>query len=160
MKSSTLAVVLLAGLNVAFLLDEYCVIDWIGKDCGTIVPVDVCACDDKERYRNEKEGGGSQIPVVDSRRYLENFQRRYPMPYKGAFISKRVLDDIFCSDKTANGVYCYFGMTDDRPESFVLLVEQGTTENTLIRKSTFEGPSAFMGQLLCPNMCGATGQSE
>ena len=38
MKSSTLVVVLLAGLNVAFLLDEYCVINWIGKDCGSVVP--------------------------------------------------------------------------------------------------------------------------
>jgi hypothetical protein len=157
MKNTTIAICLLAGLSAALLLDEYCILDWIGKDCQQHVePIDGCACNDKERYPNEKEGAGSYVTLNESRFYLTNFQEKYKVPKNGGFISKHVLDDVFCGNPNANGVFCYFGLTTKEPDSFVLLVESGTSDSTKANKTYSIDNPVFKAGVICPNICGDT----
>ncbi len=158
MKNSTLVIVLLAGLNVALLLDEYCVADWIGKDCGSVAPGFACACEDNKRYQNEKQGGGTQVAVDEAKNYLNNFQHLYNTHAKGAFISKRAIDDLFCRNPEANGVFCYFGLKDESAESFVLLVEDGKQNQTLIKKTDPNGHAVYTSDVMCPDICGLVGE--
>ena len=120
-----------------------------------------CACDDKGRYIGEqKNGGGEEIPVANARTYINNYQANYKTTYKGAFISKKALDDIFCSNAKANGVFCYFAMKNGDPASFTVVIESGVTDVTIIKKMESNNSAVFMGEVMCPSICGASGENE
>ena len=156
MKSTTITIALLTVFSSALLLDAFCVIEWIGKDCNSHVAPINCACNDKDRYLSEREGAGNYISTDDAQAYLENFTELYKVPQSGGFISKRALDNIFCNDPRANGIFCYFGLTTKEASSFVLLVEKGTNDQTKIRNGHSEESSVFKGEVICPLICGDT----
>lgn len=120
-----------------------------------------CACDDKERYSGEqKNGGGQEISLAAARGYIQNYQVFYKSPYRGAYISKKAIDAIFCENPRANGLFCYFGLKDGKAENITMIIESGTTETTNISRIPSNPTSIFMGEVICPTICGSSGLNE
>lgn len=164
MKILTMVLALSIGLNVTRFFDDYFNVGFFKPKTEQRLESpggEDCACTNAERYRGEqKPGGGEEIELSVSRSYINNYQAHYKTPYKGGFISKKALDEIFCKNPQANGVFCYFALKDANPSNFTVILEGGTTDETVIKRMEDLGSAIFMGQVLCPNMCGVSGSAE
>lgn len=164
MKILATVLTLSIGLNITRFFDDY-------FNAGFFKPKmeqrfempgeDNCACNNNERYKGEqKPGGGEEIDLSASRQYIGNYQSVYKTPYKGGFISKKALDEIFCKNPQANGVFCYFALKDANPANFTIVLEGGTSDHTVIKNMEGKGSAIFMGEVMCPSICGASGSAE
>lgn len=159
MKKTTYILIASLGLNVALLLDEYCFINIIDNKCEIVSNENLdCACNDRGRYSDpEKKGGGDEISMDQGREWIANFQRKYGTRYKGAFLSKHALDQIFCSDTKATGIVCYMGLKDDNEDTFNIIIQGLQTDESLIEKGS--SPSGiFASTTFCPEMCSIIGE--
>jgi hypothetical protein len=117
-----------------------------------------CACNDVLRYdKVEKEGGGEWISRDNGQVAVDNFKTTYRTVYKGAFFSKRALDEIFCKNNKANGIVCYFGKTGDNDSTATVIIEGIHSETTLIKSGEANAPASFVATVKCPVICGSIG---
>ena len=153
--------ILLASLaiNAVFAFNKFFVSNAVANNTSAGIDAPPCACDDKERYdKNEKDGGGEWISTNNGKAASDKFKATYKTVYKGAFFSKRALDEIFCKDNRANGIVCYFGQTGEKDSTVTIMIEGTHSETTLIRSGDQNAPVAFVATVKCPVICSAVGQ--
>ena len=176
--SKNLIIVVLGTLVLLFVLDETCIWNIIPDKCtkGVVVDsstistladklgYDICACDNKLRYPTGTTAdayGGTTISKDNAKQYLLYFKEAYPTLHYGAFISKKALDEIFCADPSANGIYCYYGLLSKptlctAPETF-FFSECTTKPFYELEKSTAGLIFSSHWKTLCPDECGSIG---
>ena len=111
-----------------------------------------CACEDAGRYdATETTGGGDRIVQTSACAMIENFAKKTGAN-RGGFISKKVLDNIFCS-KTFNGINFYFAMDDKEPNIVRLVVEGSHMSNTQ-PGSLGTSTERYINKIICPPSCG------
>jgi hypothetical protein len=158
MKVTTYVLLASLALNATLLLCKGPNNFLAATTCMAGGTTDPCACDDKQRYeKEEKDGGGQWISTDEGKQAVDRFNQKYKTPYKGAFISKRALDEIFCVNKAANGVVCYFAQGSDDETSVSIIVEGTHKEETKILSGKPGDPVAFMATAKCPVICSAIG---
>ncbi|HNH66719.1 MAG TPA: hypothetical protein PLB72_07750 [Bacteroidia bacterium] len=153
--------VLLASLaiNAVFAFNNFFVSNAEANNKSAGIEAPPCACDDALRYdKVEKEGGGEWISTENGKAAINKFYSTYKTAYKGAFFSKRALDEIFCKDNRANGIVCYFGQTGEKDTTVTLLIEGTHSETTLIKRGEQNAPTAFIATVKCPVICSPIGQ--
>ncbi len=112
-----------------------------------------CACDDANRYdRTESVGGGARVEETSACGMIKNFEQRTGAN-RGGYISKKVLDNIFCN-KTFNGINFYFAMDTQNPKLVKLVIEGARNTNSqpgALGTST----DRYINQTYCPPSCGS-----
>ncbi len=177
--SKNLIIVVLGTLVLLFVLDETCIWNFIPDKCtkGVVVDsstistlaeelgYDICACDNRLRYPTGTPAdayGGTTITQDNAIQYVRNFKDTYKTPKCGAFLSKKALDEIFCADPSANGIYCYFGLlkkptAGEDTETFIVV--EGTTKPFYeLETSTAGLIFRSNSKTLCPDECGTVGE--
>ncbi|HRH64832.1 MAG TPA: hypothetical protein PLU53_00900 [Bacteroidia bacterium] len=178
--SKNLIIALLGTVVLLFVLDETCIWNFLPDSCSKGVVIDstnieslanelgydICACDNNLRYSSGspiEANGGTTISESQAREYLRNFKNEYNTPMFGAYISKKALDEIFCADPKANGVYCYTGLLEKpasgaQAEPFII-VEGVTRPDYELDKSTAGLIFRSSSKTMCPIECGSVGET-
>ncbi len=113
-----------------------------------------CACDDAIRYdRTETAGGGTRITDQAACALIRNYDRKVGAN-RGGFISKKVLDNIFCN-KTFNGINFYFAMDTTMEKNTIRLVIEGTHLSNTATGTLGASTDRYVNQTYCPPSCGA-----
>lgn len=112
-----------------------------------------CACDDAGRYDAvEAKGGGAIVSETSACSMISNFVQRTGAN-RGGFISKKVLDNIFCN-KSFNGINYYFAMDTSNPKIVKLVIEGAHVINS--QPTTFgNSTDRYISETYCPPACGS-----
>lgn len=135
--------VALAAVSIYLLIDKF---------TGEPITDNACACDDRKRITKEMDGGGQGLTADVARPMVGAFVERYfrdeTDPIRGGFISKHALDQIFCNDQEADGIFYYYALKDGKNS---LIIEPGRTDYCKLRCS--ENDVIFVSETTCPNIC-------
>lgn len=112
-----------------------------------------CACDDAGRYdAAETTGGGDRIMPENACTLINNFVKKTGAN-RGGFISKKVLDNIFCN-KAFNGINYYFAEDDAKEPNVVRLVIEGAHLSNTQPGSLGASTDRYISKVICPPACG------
>ncbi len=145
------------AINLFAFLELNCFTDMI-SECSVAPPDSMitspCYCDNERRFTEETDGGGKMVAQTEAQTKLNRFHEQYPAcTMSGAFISKRALDALFCSNDTWNGIYCYMGINDD--DTYTMIFEGNHYNGSKIKRADDVEMQFFTAETLCPDWCGA-----
>jgi len=123
----------------------------IHNEPGVKVP---CACDDEGRYdAREATGGGEPIVPTTACSMIVGYEKKVGSN-RGGFISKKVLDNIFCN-KSFNGINFYYALDESKETTTVRLVIEGAHLNNTLPGSLGSSADKYISEIICPPSCGS-----